>query len=191
MNAAPMNANPLLHPFPGTLSKAGMRRRHLVAVLLVTAAAGGCGFQLRGSGTYHFSSAFINTGPYAAFGNELRRALELQGGIKLMPGPDGAEVVLDLVRIVDDKQVLSLSTGGRVQEYELQKAIFVRVRDGNGGVWMSDDNILIRRTFVYDDSQRLAREMEEQRLLRDMQTDAVAQVIRRLQAARPPARPPA
>lgn len=168
-----------------------MKRRPLLVALLATPWIGACGFQLRGSGTYHFSSAFINAGPYGGFGNELRRALELQGGLKLAPAPDGAEVVIDLVRIVDDKQVLSLSTGGRVQEYELQKAIFVRVRDREGRVWMSEDNILIRRTFVYDDSQRLAREMEEQRLLRDMQTDAVAQVIRRLQATRPPVRAPA
>ena len=169
----------------------GARRRRLLAGLLALPVIGSCGFQLRGTGTYSFSSAFINAGPFGAFGNELGRALALQGGLKLLPGPEGAEVMIDIVRVADDKQVLSLSTGGRVQEYELQKAVSVRVRDPAGRVWMSEDNILIRRTFVYDDSQRLAREMEEQRLLRDMQTDAVAQVVRRLQAARPPARPPA
>jgi outer membrane lipopolysaccharide assembly protein LptE/RlpB len=46
---------------------------------------------------------------------------------------------------------------------------------------------MILRSYTYDDSERLAREIQEQRLLREMQSDAVQQIVRRLQSVRPPA----
>ena len=44
----------------------------------------------------------------------------------------------------------------------------------------------IRRTYTFNESEVLAREHEEARLLREMQTDAVQQIVRRLQAAKKP-----
>jgi LPS-assembly lipoprotein len=51
---------------------------------------------------------------------------------------------------------------------------------------MRANDIVVRRSYSYDDTERLAREIQEQRLVREMQTDAVQQIVRRLQAARPP-----
>ena len=53
----------------------------------------------------------------------------------------------------------------------------------SSAVWAK---ISIQRTYLYDDTERLAREIQEQRLLAEMQTDAIAQIVRRLQAARKP-----
>ncbi len=41
--------------------------------------------------------------------------------------------------------------------------------------------------YTFNESEVLARDTQEQRLLRDMQTDAVQQLVRRLQAAKKPA----
>jgi LPS-assembly lipoprotein len=166
-------------------------RRRALGALLACASLGACGFQLRGAATYNFTSVYVNAGGHPAFAAELRTALVQSGGATLVDSAGAAEVVVDIQRIADDKQVLSLSPGGRVQEYELAKAIAFRVRDRDGRIWLQADDILIRRTYTYDDSQRLAREILEQRLQRDMQADAVAQIVRRLQAARPPVQPPA
>jgi LPS-assembly lipoprotein len=95
--------------------------------------------------------------------------------------------VFEIVRVFDDKQVLSLSPGGRVQEYMLAKVVMFRVHSNDGREWAQPDEITILRTYTYDDSERLAREIQEQRLLRDMQSDAVQQIVRRLQSVRPPA----
>ena len=46
---------------------------------------------------------------------------------------------------------------------------------------------MIRRTYTFNETEVLARDLQEQRLLREMQTDAVQQLVRRLQAARKPA----
>jgi outer membrane lipopolysaccharide assembly protein LptE/RlpB len=45
----------------------------------------------------------------------------------------------------------------------------------------------VRRSYTFNESQVLARGTQEERLLREMQTDAVQQLIRRLQAAKKPA----
>jgi len=171
------------------MSRAG--RRHALAALATCISLASCGFQLRGAATYNFTSVYVNAAAFPVFGTDLRNALVQSGGATLADSAGAAEVVVDIQRVADDKQVLSLSPGGRVQEYELAKVVAFRVRDRDGRVWMEADDILIRRTYTYDDSQRLAREILEQRLQRDMQADAIAQIVRRLQAARPPVRPPA
>jgi LPS-assembly lipoprotein len=46
--------------------------------------------------------------------------------------------------------------------------------------------ITVRRAYTFNETEVLARDAEEQRLLREMQSDAIAQLIRRLQAAKKP-----
>jgi LPS-assembly lipoprotein len=169
-------------PDPGTAS-----RRALVAALAAALCAGACGFRLRGDASYAFSSVFVNAPSQPTFAVELTRALESSGGAKIAANAAGAQAVVEIVRIADDKQVLSLSPAGRVQEYALAKSVVFRVRGSDGREWAPPDEITVRRTYTYDDSERLAREIQEQRLLRDMQTDAVNQIVRRLQSVRPPA----
>jgi LPS-assembly lipoprotein len=149
--------------------------------------AGSCGFQLRGQATYAFRSVYVNAPTHPVLATELRRVLAGSGTATVAETPAAAQVVIDITLVADDKQVLSLSPGGRAQEYALAKAVSFRVRDPDGREWLKPDEIIVRRTYTYDDTERLAREIQEQRLLRDMQTDAVQQIVRRLQAARPPA----
>jgi LPS-assembly lipoprotein len=162
-----------------------LRRALLVA--LAGAIAGGCGFQLRGQAAYAFDTVYVNAPAFPVFAAELRRSLEGAGSAQLVDAADKARVVVDVVNIIDDKQVLSLSPGGRVQEYALSKVVIFKARDRDGRDWLTQDEIVVRRTYSYDDSQRLAREIQEQRLQKEMQTDAVLQIVRRLQAARAPA----
>ena len=48
----------------------------------------------------------------------------------------------------------------------------------------SPGEIALRRTYTFSESEVLARDTQEQRLLRDMQTDAVQQMVRRLRRRR-------
>lgn len=167
-----------------------VRRTTLVRLAVGLCLAGslvGCGFQLRGQATYAFQSIYVNAPANPAFATELRRSLAASGGAQLAEKADAAQVIVDVVSIVDDKQVLSLSPGGRAQEYVLAKVVAFKVRDGDGREWLKQDEIVVRRAYTYDDTERLAREIQEQRLLGDMQTDAVQQIVRRLQFARRPA----
>lgn len=162
-------------------------RRTVLAALMPCLLLVACGFHLRGQATYAFASVYVNAPGHPQLAAELRRSLTGTGSASVAETPAGAQVVVDVVQVSDDKQVLSISPGGRVQEYALAKAVQFRVRDPDGRDWMKPDEIVIRRTYTYDDSERLAREIQEQRLLREMQSDAVQQIVRRLQSARPPA----
>jgi LPS-assembly lipoprotein len=165
----------------------GPTRRRFLASLVACVSLTSCGFHLRGQAEYAFRSVYVNAPGQPVFATELRRLLAGSGTASVAETPANAQVIVDVTLVADDKQVLSLSPGGRAQEYALAKAIQFRVRDPEGREWLKPDEIVVRRTYSYDDSQRLAREIQEQRLLREMQTDAVQQIVRRLQAARPPA----
>ena len=166
-----------------------MRRALLgaTAAALLCQGLAACGFHLRGEATYAFSSIFVNSGVSPLFGAELKRALANAGSAKLVESGATAEVILDVPSVQDDKEVLSLSSGGSVREFQLIKRVQFRLHDKEGGDWMPTGEIVIRRSYTFNETQVLARDLEEQRLQRDMQTDAVQQIIRRLQSAHKPA----
>ena len=159
--------------------------RSIVAVIFACGVAA-CGFHLRGEANFTFTSVYLNSPTSSAITAELRRALEGAGSAKVVAAADKAQVVLDINSVEDDKHILSLSSGGKVFEYLLTKRVLFRVHDADGNEWLSTAEVVIRRTYTYSDTEALAKEYEEQRLWRDMQTDAVQQIIRRLQAAKKP-----
>jgi len=144
-----------------------------------------CGFHLRGEVSYAFTSLYVSTTATAPLTVELKRALE-NGGVKLVGAADAGEAILDVGNVSDDKTVLSLSSGGRVREYQLIKRVTMALHDANGRDWLPASEIVIRRAYTFNESEVLAREAQETRMLREMQTDVVQQIVRRLQAAKKP-----
>lgn len=159
--------------------------RCLVAVALMGVLAS-CGFHLRGEASYTFDTLYLNSGPTLPITTELRRALEGAGSAKVVSAADKAQVVLDVNGVEDNKQILSLTSAGKVFEYLLTKRVLFRVHDNEGNDWLPTSEIVVRRTYTYSDTEALAKVYEEQRLWRDMQTDAVQQLVRRLQTAKKP-----
>ncbi|MFI4887520.1 MAG: LPS assembly lipoprotein LptE [Burkholderiales bacterium] len=160
-------------------------RRTVVFVLALAFA--GCGFHLRGAATYAFTSIFVSAPGAPTMAAELRRALEATGSAAVVDDPKKAQVILDLPAVTDDKEVLSLSGAGSVQEFLLVKRVDFRLHDADGNEWLAPGEFSLRRSYTFSQSEVLARETQEQRLLKEMQTDAVQQLIRRLQAAKKPA----
>ncbi len=175
-------------PRPGGAWSGSLAR---IAPAVVFAAAvtlvAGCGFHLRGQATYAFSSIFVSAPTSPPMSLELSRALHGASAAKLAESAGKAEVILDVPSVVDDKEVLTLSSGGSVREYQLIKRVQFRLRDKQGNDWMPAGEIVVRRAYTFNETQVLARDLQEQRLQREMQTDAVQQIVRRLQSARKPA----
>jgi LPS-assembly lipoprotein len=61
------------------------------------------------------------------------------------------------------------------------------VHDANGRDWLPAAEIVLRRAYTFNESEVLAREIQEARLLKEMQTEVVQQIVRRLQTAKKPA----
>jgi LPS-assembly lipoprotein len=159
-----------------------MRIATLVLVLLLSA----CGFHLRGAANYTFSTIFVNAGGSPPIGTALRHALTDTGSAKVVEDPKAAQVIIDIPQVVDDKQVLSLSQSGAVREYELVKRVSFRLHDADGNDWLPAGEVVVRRSYTFNETEVLARDAQEQRLLREMQQDIVQQLVRRFEAARKP-----
>jgi LPS-assembly lipoprotein len=163
------------------------RRARALAALALSIGLCACGFQLRGAATFPFDTIFVNAPTSPPLAQELNRALTFATNAKVSPSATAAQVVLDVPSVVDDKEVLSLTEGGAVREYQLIKRVSFRLRDNDGNEWMPAGEIVVRRAYAFNETQVLARDLQEQRLRADMNKDVVQQLVRRLQSARRPA----
>ena len=154
-------------------------------VLVALIALAGCGFRLRGTADVPFQTLYI---PNALTGIalDLKRNIEAGTDAKVVDNAKDAQAVLQFTQEVRDREILSLTAAGRVREYRLRYRVGFRVHDGKGNEFVPQSNLELTREVSFNDSQVLAKESEEQLLFRDMQSDMVQQILRRLAAARKP-----
>ncbi|HEY1327798.1 MAG TPA: LPS assembly lipoprotein LptE [Casimicrobiaceae bacterium] len=158
-----------------------------VPVALLALVLTACGFHLRGQATYTFNTIYVNAAGSPPIATAMKRALGDTGSATVADDPTKAQVILDIPSVVDDKEVLSLSQSGAVREYELVKVVSFRLHDAEGNDWLPAAQVVVRRSYTFNETEVLARDAQEQRLLREMTQDVVQQIIRRLQAAHKPA----
>ena len=152
----------------------------LTAALLLSA----CGFQLRGAAQLPFNTIFVQAPPTSQFATQVRRAVQAGSSTRLTNAPEQAEVLLQILNEAQEKQILSLSGGGRVSEYLLRYRVSFRLTDGKNREHIPASEIVMQRDYSFSDDQALAKEAEEVLLYRDMRNDAVRQLVRRLQSAK-------
>jgi LPS-assembly lipoprotein len=148
-----------------------------------------CGFQLRGSATVPFDTLYLpraNTG----IGLDLKRQIQAGTNARVIEEQKQAEAVLLFTEEIRQKEVLSLTSAGRVREFQLRYRVGFRVHDQRNRDYVPNTTIQLTRDVTFNDADILAKEQEEQLLYRDMQSDMVQQIIRRLAAAKPPAAKP-
>jgi LPS-assembly lipoprotein len=126
--------------------------------------------------------------PAATSGIALDLKRNIQAGTKarVVDDPKQAEAVLQFTEETRQKEILSLTGTGRVREFQLRYRVGFRVHDGKGGDYVPQSVIQLTRDVTFNDAEILAKEQEEQLLFRDMQTDMVQQIMRRLAAAKRP-----
>ncbi|HEU5176497.1 MAG TPA: LPS assembly lipoprotein LptE [Burkholderiales bacterium] len=159
-------------------------RNALVVALLLTLAA--CGFRLRGTAEVPFETIFL-PGATGGIALDLKRNIQVGTRAKVVDDASQAEAVLQFTEETRAKEVLSLTGTGKVREFQLRYQVGFRVHDGKGGEYVPQSTIQLTRDVTFNDSEILAKEQEEQILFRDMQSDMVQQILRRLAAAKKPA----
>jgi LPS-assembly lipoprotein len=162
------------------------RKILIVSALLVLTS---CGFHVRGHSNepvqLAFQSVYLRTTNESPFVEDLRKALTLNK-VKVAETADEATITLEIISEATDKQILSLSAAGKVLEYELRYRVSMSAYDNQLVYWLPTAEVSMSRTMAYDDSQVLAKEQEQALIYKEMRTDAVAQVMRRLSRAQPP-----
>jgi LPS-assembly lipoprotein len=153
----------------------------VLAVLLVW----GCGFHLRGTAELPFESIYVPNAT-AGVALDLKRNLQVGTRTQVVDDPRQAQAILQFTEEAREKQILSLTSGGRVREFQIRYRVGFRVHNGKGGDFVPQSTIQLSRDVTFSDTAVLAKESEELLLYRDMQTDMVQQIMRRLAAARRP-----
>jgi len=164
------------------------RTSALVIAIVFAMTLSSCGFQLRGQVSIPFQTLYVETPSfgYSAFANDLERAIRSGSQTRIVTNREEAEAVLRIIGEVQEKQILSLSSAGRVREFELRYRVAYRLTDKSAIDLAPPGEISLRRDMTYDDTQVLAKESEEALLYRDMKADAVQQMLRRLSVAHRP-----
>jgi LPS-assembly lipoprotein len=157
----------------------------LFAMLFAVMRAAGCSFHLRGQEGMRFNTIYLETAnPGTLFIKELRRSLEASK-VKMASSAQQADVVLNIVSEIPDKQILSLSSSGTVNEFQLFYRVSLRAYDLNKHEWIPAEELVLHRDFPYDVNNVLAMEAEESILYQSMRTDMVQQIVLRLSRAKP------
>ena len=154
----------------------------LTLTLTLTMAFSGCGFQLRGQADLPFSTMYVpGSTPLVV---ELRRNMAAGTHTKLLATEKDAQAIFSFTQEVREKVILSFSTAGLVREFQLRYRVGFRVYDPKGRDYIPVSEIQLTRDISFNESQVLAKESEEALLYRDMQSDMVQQIIRRMAAAK-------
>ena len=145
----------------------------------------GCGFRLRGTADVPFETLYL---PAATSGIalDLKRNIQAGTNARVVDDPKAADAVLQFTEETREKEILSLTGTGRVREFQLRYRVGFRVHDGKGADYVPASKIQLTLDVTFNDAEILAKEQEEQLLFRDMQSDMVQQIMRRLAAAKPP-----
>jgi LPS-assembly lipoprotein len=158
-----------------------------VALIVLAASLTACGFHLRGSNgsfTMPFQSIYLAFPDTSPLGVELKRNLR-GGDTKIAESPEQAQARFDVVSESRGKSILSLNSQGRVREYLLTYTLVFRVRNAAGAEMLAPTEISLKRAITFNETEVLAKESEEALLYRDMQSDLVQQILRRLAAIKP------
>ena len=153
--------------------------------LCLAAILGGCGFQLRGSANLPYETLYIDLPDNNALGAELRRNLRAGTNTRIVEQREQAQAILQANAETRSKLILSIGSSGAVREFRLKYGFAWRLVNQGGEDIAAPGDVQIERDYSFNDNQVLAKESEEALLYRDMQTDMVQQVMRRLAAASP------
>lgn len=152
----------------------------LLTALLISFLLTACGFQLRGQADLPFERIYVETDGFSLFAAELRRVIQSREAVEVTDSAEQAQVVLKVTNERRERRILSLQSSGSVSEFLFLYQVSYRVMDNKRQDLVAPNEISLRRAMQFDDTQILGKESEEELLFRDMQADAIQQMLRRL-----------
>ena len=155
------------------------------AVSLSAFTLGGCGFELRRPPQFVFKTLFLNNVMTNPFGVEMLTVLSQVQGLKVLLDPrdlDQADMIFDLNSVIREKVIIGRTSTGAIREFQLRIKILFKVRTPSGIEKIPESEMTQRRDISFNESAVLAKEMEEELLYQNMQTDLTYQILRRLAA---------
>lgn len=157
-------------------------------VLALSLTLSACGFHLRGDGGHYtlpFPTMYVGLPESSPLAVDLKRNINANGSTTVVKTAKEAEGIIEVISNPEHtktKTILSLNSNGRVRQYLLQYSIVFRVLNRQGAELLGPTSIALSRPIDFNETQLLAKEQEEALLYKDMQTDLVQQMMRRIAA---------
>ena len=155
-----------------------------LVLLLVLGGLSACGFHLRGEVKLRPGLEQVRlsgVSPHSELGRMLVRGLEGAGARVLGPEATGPAAELRILDTGRQRRVLSVRATGKVQEYELAQRLAFEVRAADGSTLLPRQTLRATRDYLYDPNDPLGKSGEEAILYREMQSDLVRLLLRRLE----------
>ncbi len=111
---------------------------------------------------------------------DIKRRIQASSKTVVLDSQKDAQAILLIKSARLKKKILSVSSTGRVREYQLRYSILFRVNDQKGREIVPDTKVEVNRVLPYSDSAILSAGAEEQILLRDMKKDAILRIMDRI-----------
>jgi|TARA_B110000467_G_C17993311_1_gene301500 LPS-assembly lipoprotein len=153
-------------------------------LLIITLIISGCGWQLRDSqiaassiGAVYLSSSDTNS----VLTKELRRALSTYGVHSGVTKAESKYVVV-IVDFRQNTRIASINSSGRVAEYQLNEDVDFYITDAEDNQVLSLSTASVERVYEFREEDILASSNEEQRILTEMRSEIVRQILNRLRA---------
>ena len=124
------------------------------------------------------ATAVQGANEYSNLGLSLKRAFRQAGYPLTTPG--NASAILVITKNTVSRRVLSVTTAGVANEYELKYLLRFKLMDSENKQLMPEQTITLYRSYRYDPDIVLAKAAEEERLQKDMTEVAVKQLMRRI-----------
>ena len=158
-----------------------LTRRSVLAAAAGAAGLAGCGFELRRAPELRFRTIQL-TGfkPRSPLADELRMNIDASTTTLVVDTLPQAQVILEAVTDLRERLVVASSSAGQVTELQLRERFTFRLRSVAGKELIPSTELLLTRDMSYTENAALGKEQEEAFLFRAMQSDIVAQVLRRL-----------
>jgi LPS-assembly lipoprotein len=163
----------------------GGGRRLVLLALMCLLLVGGCGFKLRGAriDAGRIPDIFIHSERGSQLFAEVHRVFH-QAGIKIVDSQEQAVWVLTLSDELRERRVLSVSSSGKVQEYELHYGVYYTLAESDGRNIVERQPLTLLRDFSFSGADVLAKADEEERLYQGMQGQAAQMILQQLMLQR-------
>jgi LPS-assembly lipoprotein len=144
-----------------------------------------CGFHLRGAVALPEAMArteLRGVDPYGELATEIGAVLA-DAGAQVVASGEGASAILHISGERFARRVASVDSSGKASQYELRYVLSGVLREPDGGPLAPARDATVVRLLNADSDNALGTSTEEEMLRREMQRDAVRQLIRQLRIA--------
>ncbi|MBQ61251.1 MAG: hypothetical protein CMQ19_04155 [Gammaproteobacteria bacterium] len=157
--------------------------RPTLLILLICICITGCGFQLRGSGSFESALSTLHitaVNRYADLHQNLERGFS-QSGVSIVGV--GAAYALAIEAEEYSRRAVATTSTISVAEYELRLEVEIALENATGDIVIPSTSVVTERTFTFNNSSLVGSNEEQATLLEEMRSDLVLQIMRRVDAS--------